>query len=178
MSFPGFVPVRQLVLVDLLALVVGVRPGERAIVAVDGVDEVSRRQVVTGLLALAERLAGRDLTTVAMDRFRHPGAVETLSSGDGSAYYRDGFDYAACAKEVLRPFRDGSGDGILLIDGVFLHRPELVSRWDASVFVRSGADVAAPMKGYLEQSPDLQATWVLDDTTPAAPLLTFGATVE
>ncbi|MGB3186333.1 MAG: hypothetical protein WBG36_02035 [Ornithinimicrobium sp.] len=54
----------------------------------------------------------------------------------------------------------------------------MVSRWDASVFIRSSGDAKGPQSAYLDQSPDIQATWVLDNTVPAAPLLTFGATVE
>ena len=36
MSAAGFLPVRQLVLVDLLSMMLATRPGERAVVAVDG----------------------------------------------------------------------------------------------------------------------------------------------
>ncbi|MGB5951286.1 MAG: hypothetical protein WBG57_02100 [Ornithinimicrobium sp.] len=190
MSGPGFVPVRQLVLVDLLSLIVSVHPGERSVVAIDGINAVSRRQVVAEVLALAAHVSGRNISAASTDDFRragvqHPRAARSAdvmgnvgADRSGDAYYRRGFDYETFVDDVVKPFRAGPGDAMLLIDGVFLHRPELVSRWDASVFVRGSEHGAYPFSAYLDQSPDLQATWVLDDTAPAAPRLTYGAVVE
>mgnify|MGYP006193328985 CR=1 FL=1 len=58
MTSPGFLPTRQLVLVDLLAMMCATAPGERALVAVDGAtgrrherwnfDEVSGRELRGG----------------------------------------------------------------------------------------------------------------------------------
>ncbi len=198
MSFPGFVPVRQLVLVDLLSLILSVRPGERAIVAIDGVDQTSRRHVAREVMALAQHVAGRQLVIVAMDRFRHAG-VPAASSGDAAAYSSGAVDYERFLGEVWQPFRAGpevstptggrsrsygdeaadlDDDTVLMVEGMFLHRPEMVGRWDASVFISCKGDATGPHSAYLDQSPDLQATWVLDNTSPAAPLLTFGATAE
>lgn len=198
MSFPGFVPVRQLVLVDLLSLILSVRPGERAIVAIDGVDDISRSHVARELTALAQHVAGRQLVIVAMDRFRAAGPTATCGR-DIAAYSFGAVDYERFLCEVWQPFRIGpeantsaggrlrtygdeavdlDDDTVLLVEGVFLHRPEMVSRWDASVFISCKGDATGPQSAYLDQSPDLQATWVLDNTSPAAPLLTFGATTE
>ena len=79
---------------------------------------------------------------------------------------------------------------MLVVDGIFLHRDELVARWDASVFlevpfeetfrrmaVRDGcpADPADPANArYLEGQrlylarcgPHLRATWVVDNADP------------
>ncbi|MGB3186332.1 MAG: hypothetical protein WBG36_02030 [Ornithinimicrobium sp.] len=104
MSFPGFVPVRQLVLVDLLSLILSVRPGERAIVAIDGVDEISRSHVTREVMALAQHLAGRQLVTVGINASRHAGSP-AADNRAAAAYSLGAFDDERFLREVWRPFR-------------------------------------------------------------------------
>ncbi|MGI8946812.1 MAG: uridine kinase [Ornithinimicrobium sp.] len=225
MAYPGFVPVRQLVLVDLLGLMLAVRPAERAVIAVDGVDGAGKSHLVGELVALAPLVAGRQVLGVSMDGFHHPTAQRYARGRTAQTYYRDAFDYPAFARLVLEPFRAGreivaaahdvstghpvspdpveaDDDAVLLVDGVFLHRPELVARWDASLFVHVPFEVSVPrgqarfpgrrhdgdvdpehpaharyvgaQRFYLEQAPVQQATWVLDNTELARPQLLHG----
>lgn len=226
MAYPGFVPVRQLVLVDLLGLILAVRPGERAVIAIDGVDGAGKTHLVGELLALAPHVAGRQVLGVSMDGFHHPRERRYARGRTAQSYYRDAFDYAAFARLVLEPFRAGrefvpaahdvstdreirpdpveaDDDSVLLVDGVFLHRPELVSRWDATLFVHVPLEVPGPrgmtrvptlgrrpgeqepehpvharhvdaQRLYLEQAPVQQATWVLDNSELARPHLLHG----
>jgi len=83
---------------------------------------------------------------------------------------------------------------VVIVDGVFLHRPELVDSWDASVFLRIGFETVAarmvsrgdvnglqdPRLGryvggqslYFEQCrPEDKATVVLDNSDFGAPVL-------
>lgn len=209
MSFPGFVPVRQLVLVDLLGLVMGTKPGERAVVAIDGATTAGTSQVAGELVALAQRLAGREVVRVVIDGFTASdyGRVSDVDMWENEYHRR--FDYAAFRRRALVPFRSGievcpavfdiragepvlsdaiepSADAVLLVDGPFLHRPELNDAWDASLYVAgatpetgtAGDDAhAAAQRFYSEQSPSQQATWVLDNTTSAQPILMWGAEV-
>ncbi len=90
-----------------------------------------------------------------------------------------------------------------LLDGIFLHRPELADLWDASVWVDVPFEVSVPrgnarfgavdaeaadpasavnaryvggQRLYLaEVDPASRATWVLDNTDLDAPLLTVTA---
>lgn len=209
MTFAGFVPVRQLVLVDLLGLIMGTKPGERAVVGIDGAARAGRSQVAAELVALAERLAGREVVRVEIDGFT---AFEYVSAQDVDTWeneYHRRYDYAAFRRRTLLPFRSGievcpavydvrsgesvladaiepSADAVLLVDGPFLHRPELNDSWDASVYVDgatpemgSAADDAhsAAQRFYGEQSPIQQATWVLDNTTMTQPIVVWGAEV-
>lgn len=225
MSYPGFVPVRQLVLVDLLGLMLGVRPGERAVVAIDGVDGAGKSHLAAELVSLAGHVAGREVLSVSMDGFHHPRAYRYRHGRTAQSYYRDAFDYDAFERLVLTPFRVGrelvpaahdvesdlavhpdpveaDDDALLLVDGVFLHRPELVSRWDATVFVHVPFEVSVPrgaarrperrvegdqspdhpvharyvqaQRFYLDQAPVQQATWVLDNTDLRRPDLFHG----
>ncbi len=94
-------------------------------------------------------------------------------------------------------------DAVLLVDGIFLHRPELADLWDASVWVAVPFEVSVPrgnarfgavdaeaadpasaanaryvggQRLYLgEVDPAARATWVLDNADLAAPLLTRSA---
>lgn len=209
MTFAGFVPVRQLVLVDLLGLIMGTKPGERAVVAIDGAAATGRSQVAAELVALADRLAGRDVVRIAIDGFTAPEYVNAQHVDTWENEYHRRYDYAAFRRRALLPFRSGievcpavydvrsgesvladaiepSADAVLLVDGPFLHRPELNDAWDASVYVDGGTPEmdsvtddghAAAHRFYGEQSPSQQATWVLDNTTVAQPILMWGAEV-
>ena len=92
---------------------------------------------------------------------------------------------------------------MLLVDGIFLHRRELADLWDASVWVEVPFEVSVPrgnarfgevgapeadpasavnaryvggQRLYLDEvDPASRATWVLDNTDLAAPVLTGSA---
>jgi len=217
----GFVPVRQLVLVDLLGLMLAVRPGERAVVAVDGVDGAGKTRLAQELVALAQHVAGREVLRVSIDGFHRP-AAERYARGRGAeSYYHDSYDYAAFRRSVLEPYRAGreivpavydvhadrpvhpdpvepSEDALLLVDGIFLRRPELAREWDASLFVDVPFEVAVPrswsrfpghppehddpdhpvnaryvggQRLYLQQARLHPPTWILDNTDLQRPQL-------
>ncbi|HSP59695.1 MAG TPA: uridine kinase [Ornithinimicrobium sp.] len=167
MSSPGPPPVRQLVLLDLLSLMLATGPGRRALVAVDGPDGVGKTRMVEELVAIAAHVAGREVLSVSVDDFHHPRALRWAMGRDARTHYEDAFDYAALRARVLRPFRDGgpvvraswdlaadrpadpepvhpSEDALLLVEGVYLRRPELVGEWDATCLVTAPARVTVP----------------------------------
>jgi uridine kinase len=127
----------------------------RALVAVDGPD-------AAGKTTLADRLAARTgALRASIDAFHRPRA-ERYARGALSpeGYYRDSFDLAAFEAVCARPFLDGApavrtalfdfrGDtavdapavdvpprAVLIVDGVFLLRPELAPLWTLSVYLR------------------------------------------
>lgn len=167
MSAPGFVPTRQLVLVDLLALMLGTHPGERAVVAIDGPDGVGKSHLAQELVGLAAHVAGRRVHLVSIDGFHHPRAHRYARGRTGETCYQDSYDYEALRESVLRPFRAGGAivpavfdvhsdaplspapielpeDTLLLVEGVFLRRPELRGEWDATCLVTAPASVSVP----------------------------------
>src|SRR5690606_20015558 len=105
MTSPGFLPTRQLVLVDLLALMCATNPGQRAVVAVDGPDGVGKTRLVGELVALAPYVAGREVLSVSVDGFHHPRAVRYARGRTAETLYHDSYDYDALREKVLRPFR-------------------------------------------------------------------------
>lgn len=170
----GFVPVRQLVLVDLLSMVLGVRPGERAVVAVDTADEAGTAHLCAELSALAEHVAGRPLSTLSTRTLEHPQVAGLVHR------FRSGAPIAAEPQALTTPEGAACGvqhpgcDAVLLVAGAFLLRPPLVAQWDASVYVDSGtASCSGGM--YRERAREHLATWVLDQRRREAPTLTYGA---
>jgi uridine kinase len=45
---------------------------------------------------------------------------------------------------VTAPEQQADPDAALILDGIFLHRPELRNVWDFSIFLRVGFDVSLP----------------------------------
>jgi uridine kinase len=131
-------------------------------VAIDGVD-ASGKTTLADELAELLRGRGRHVIRASVDGFLRPRA-ERYRRGELSAegYYRDSFDYEALVDELLaqlgpggvlryrmaifdadaevfvyEPLRSAPADAILLLDGVFLMRRELVAHLDFRVYVHA-----------------------------------------
>ncbi len=147
---------------DLQAIADGVLAavpaGRRALVAVDGVGGSGK---TTFAAALADRIRTRPVLVLHADDFFASAEVRHARgrhSPDG--FWLDAYDYPALTAWALEPLRaDGDGsyrgssfdrgtgrtvqpeaqraaDGALvLVEGPFLHRDELVSFWDHSLFL-------------------------------------------
>jgi uridine kinase len=209
---------RYAVLRGLADRVLALRPGDRVAVAVDGFDGAGQTVLAD---QLAEVLAAdRDVLRVSIDGFHRP-AVERKARGRGpETFYEDSYDYAAFRRAVVDPFREGrpvttavndvdadrpvhpapvavGPDTVLLVDGIFLQRPELAGVWDAAIWVDVPFDVSVPrgnsrFGGHHDPDPDAEsnrryvggqrlyvaesdprgrATWVVDNTDLDRPVL-------
>jgi uridine kinase len=198
---------------QLAEVVVGLR--RPAVIAVDGVDGSGKTTFATHL-AGAIHDAGRPAVIVHEDNFLAPRATRyRLGRESPEGFFRDSYDLGALVRHVLDPLRpDGDRrvrrrvfdhrtdapidaptedvplDAIVIVEGMFLHRDELVGRWDWSVFLdvpftetarrmahRDGShrDPDHPsMRRYVEGQriylagcrPHERATVVLDNTRP------------
>ena len=103
--------------------------------AVDGIDCAGKSTFADALGSLlrADRLSIDDFLRPAVERYRRG---ELSPEG----YYHDSFDYAALREAIRRT--QSSQDSILLVDGIFLLRPELVDQWDLRIFVSVEPDEA------------------------------------
>jgi uridine kinase len=129
-------------------------------VAIDGVDAAGKTTLADELVAPIAAL-GRSVIRASVDDFHQPRALR-YRAGRHSArgYFRDSFDHAALEAVLLRPLGPGGSrqirtrvfdyrtdtvvyapvetaarDAVILLDGIFLNRPELRAHWDLSVFL-------------------------------------------
>ncbi len=153
---------RTSVIEELASRIAAVSRDHPTRVAVDGVDASGKTTLCDELVAPLEQL-GCHVVRASIDSFHNPAAVR-YHRGEYSAegYYRDSFDYASLTESLLRPFgpsgsrrfrravfdfrtdssvnapvEEARPNSVLLLDGVFLLRPELREHWDISIFVRA-----------------------------------------
>jgi uridine kinase len=154
-------PARAAVLERVVAAVLALPSGGTARVAIDGVDGAGKTTLADELRDLLAA-SGRPLIRASVDGFHWPRHVRYRRGRHyPEAFYRDSYNYATLKDVLLRPLSPG-GTGrfrravfdvdadvaidapeeqaapgsILLLDGIFLHRPELQGAWDFSVFLR------------------------------------------
>jgi uridine kinase len=158
--------IRAALLARLAAEIDAVAPGRYARVAIDGVDGAGKT-VLAG--ELAARVT-RPVVRATVDAFLNPAAVRhARGRGSPEGFYRDSVDLAALHALLLDPLAPG-GDGrhrtrafdhvadapvdapeeqappgaVLILDGIFTHRPELAPLWDWSLFLRVPFAVSVP----------------------------------
>jgi uridine kinase len=169
----------------------------RVSVAVDGLTG-SGTAGFADELAEAFRRAGVPVVRASIDAFQ---VAEPDGDAGPSRFYAEAYDYAAFTDRLARPFRrekpfalapgaepqDLEGDAVLIVDGVFLLRPELIGAWSSTVvlfvpadeaFARAGLDPASVRAQaehlYLDRvQPRVKAIANVDNTDPEHPRRTF-----
>lgn len=136
-------------------------------VAIDGIDTAGKTTLADALVAPIEA-CDRSVMRASIDGFHHPRAERYRRGADSPhGYYADSFDLDTLINVLLVPlgphgdrncrlrtfdFRTdtplqeppqyGPKDAVLLLDGVFLLRPELNPYWDFSIYVQVDFNVA------------------------------------
>jgi uridine kinase len=138
----------------------------RTILAVDGPDGAGKSRFADELAATM-RKRGITVFRASLDSFLRPRSERHARGRTGETYYRDAFDYSTFRRVLVEPFRMGgstgfvleafdaqrdapvepkwvtaSGDAVLVVDGVFLNRPELSGIWNYSVWLEVPEEVA------------------------------------
>ncbi|MEV6324263.1 uridine kinase [Nocardia sp. NPDC051787] len=139
---------------------------DRALVAVDGVDGSGKTTFTTELV---RRLHTRTVIVLHADDFLNPSAVRhARGRRSPQGFWLDSYNYRALRRDALDPLRPG-GDGwyrtasydpgtdtivrptaclaprnaVVVVEGLFLHRDELVDIWDMSIFLDVPFEVTA-----------------------------------
>ncbi|MEV5821884.1 cytidylate kinase family protein [Micromonospora haikouensis] len=134
-------------------------------VAIDG-PPAAGKTTLADELAVVLRTQGRDVIRATIDDFLFPRA-QRYPRGEYSAEgcYLDAHDHDALNRMLLDPLGPGGdrrfqhavydhtadtalsppirtapADAVLIFDGVFLMRPELIDRWDLRIFVSTALD--------------------------------------
>ena len=206
-------------LAEIVRRILPLKYGLPTLVAVDGLT-TSGKTTLANELATIVRLAGRPAIRASVDDF-HRDEESRYRQGRLSAqgYYEDSFDYDGLVRLLLMPLGSGGNrrfvttnqadaptwmaadNAILIVDGVFLLRPELVAWWDYSIFVDIpqelsmergvSRDVGVLGDGvevrrlyeerylpgealYMERvNPRAKANIIVDNTDPSEPLLVW-----
>lgn len=206
----------------LVAEIVHHYPAGRVIVAVDGIDGAGKTAFADDLAAAFEE-AGHRTERAAMDDFHRPRQERyRMGRESAEAYYRDSFDYLTFQRVLTGPFRMGGSagfqrasfdlrrdapkltswrtadaDAVLIVDGIFLNRPELRRLWNYSILLEVPIDLAYarlaerlgvdedPEAGsnaryregqelYFEEAdPRAHANAIVDNTDPEHPVRVF-----
>lgn len=150
-------------------------------VAIDGVDGAGKTHFAD---ALGVELTARGATVIhaSTDGFLNPPRTRHRRGRDSAeGFYRDSFDYGRMIRLLLDPLSPGGNreyirevydwhrerevhrlpelappDAILLVDGIFTHRDELVRYWDYSVWLDVPFEVSIPRgsgRGYGDPDP-------------------------
>ena len=135
-------------------------------IAVDGVDGAGKTILADALGAF---LASKDVNIIrtSIDGFHNPRTIRYREGADSpDGYYYDSFDHNAILRHLLIPLGPGGSrkysgvifdhvkdapvitqirtadpDSVLIFDGVFLQRPELVDHWDLRIFLDVPFDI-------------------------------------
>lgn len=131
-------------------------------VAIDGFDGVGKTTFADELGNLVAA-KGRPVIRASVDGFHNPKAVRYQRGRHSpEGFFEDSYNYSALKQYLLDPLSPGGSrryrraffshvtddiapvddleappSSVLLIDGIFLHRPELLAYWDVSIFLRT-----------------------------------------
>jgi len=153
---------RKSLLTEVAKRLVGVFPDRAIRVAIDGVDGAGKTTFADELSASVSAL-GRPVIRASVDSFHNPKAIRYRQGRHSPAgFFEDSYNYAALRALLLDPLGPGGRQrcrttffdhtldrevpavevaaqpsSVLLIDGIFLHRPELLKYWDVSIFLQT-----------------------------------------
>lgn len=183
----GFLPEqlpssRAVVVAEVTADVLELPVGERRFVAVDSVDGAGKSVFAH---ELAEELTrkGAAVIRASVDGFHNPPEIRyRLGRASPEGFFRDSFDYGRLVSLLLEPLQPGgtgryvqsvydvhtetravapvahaSPSSVLVLDGIFLHRDELVRFWDYSIWLEVPFHVSIPrgaQRGYGDPDPE------------------------
>lgn len=113
--------------------------GDARKVGIDGVDG-SGKTTFADELGSELRSQSCPIERIHADDFLNPPEVRhRLGRGSPEGFWLDSYDLEALASAVARP-----RDAVLVVDGLFVHRDEIVDLWDLSVFLDVPFEVSVP----------------------------------
>lgn len=181
----------------------------RTMVAVDGRHGAGQSDFAHALARIISA-SGVKVFVARIDDFFSPRSVRDRAGWlDGSAHYREAYDYSLLRRVLVDPFHTSGStsfvltgfdevrdepvfqpkwmsagpDAILIVEGVFLHRPELSGMWNYSLWLDSpphesddpekARDNASDEAYLAVAKPRETASAVIDNLDPEHPVRVF-----
>lgn len=160
-------PDRSAAVAQLAQMIVRVERSHPVRVAIDGVDAAGKTTLGDDLVPAIRGRARPCIRASLADFLRPPADRHARGRSSAVGYYQDAFDYQAVQARLLEPLGPGGDrryqtriwnrpeervvdssarvaprDAVVLVDGVFLQRPELRGGWDFVVWVDVREQVA------------------------------------
>ena len=155
----------DILLKHLSEVILDYRKESPILVGIDGVDASGKTTLADNLAAFFKP-SKRQIIRASIDGFHNPRAVRYKQGKESPAgYYQDSFNNQLIIEKLLKPLSDGNlnfiervfdyridkeviipaekaeKDAILIMDGIFLFRPELTGYWDIKIYLDVGFDV-------------------------------------
>jgi uridine kinase len=149
----------------LCEAILGYQKDLPTLVGIDGVD-ASGKTILADKLADRLEESSRHIIRASIDGFHNPRAIRYRKGRNSpNGYYQDSFNHQLIIDKLLKPLssmdlkykeaafdyriddevnvpsKKADKDAILIMDGIFLFRPELLDFWDIKVFLDVGFDV-------------------------------------
>lgn len=169
---------RSQLLANVARMAVALAPERIARLAIDGVDGAGKTTFADELAAVITDL-GRPVIRASIDGFHNPRDIRYARGRHSPiGFFEDSYDYTSLKRHLLDPLRPGGSgrycvavfdhrtnttvppaereappNAILIIDGIFLHRDELHTYWDASLFLRVDFSVSVGRNAIRDGAP-------------------------
>jgi uridine kinase len=136
------------------------------IIAVDGADGAGKTFFSHHLKECLEE-GGKEVIIIAIDNFHNPKSIRYKQGEDSpSDFYYDSYNYDGFIENVILPFQQQDGkyvtkvfdldqdkpvtekpnevpqNAVLIVEGIFLNRPELATLWDYSIYLEVSVETS------------------------------------
>ncbi len=151
--------VQRLISEELIPKIYAIKKQTPILVGIDGVDGAGKSSF-SHTLATALTKFPRTVVTASIDHFHNPAKIRYVKGKDSpEGFYFDSFNYDVVKAYLLEPFFKGKGhyrtmafdcekdelmqlepkpvpnNSILIFEGIFSFRPELLPYWDLKIFL-------------------------------------------
>lgn len=145
--------------------ILAIQKSRPLIIAVDGVDGAGKTFFAQNLKPILEE-GGKEVIIIAMDNFHHPKSIRYKQGNDSpSGFYYDSYDYDSFITNVILPFqqqgqyvtkvfdldqdkplmqktRHVPPNAVLIVEGIFLNRPQLAAFWHYSIYLHVSVETS------------------------------------
>lgn len=156
---------RSEVLILICRAVLSLPSDRPLLIGIDGKDASGKTTFANNLTEVLRSKTNREIIRISLDDFFNPRAVRSHQQDQARGCYDDTFNIEGIQKQLLEPLRStntytakifdyktdspveivehtASSDAIVIVDGVFLQRPEFRDYWDYTALLEVSDEIA------------------------------------